>query len=96
MTPRITSAALFLLAGVLFVALLEKASDLACNETCPGWFLGLVMAQLLIPIAWAAVGFAAKRGKVLVWFLITLIVTSAVAYGIHLQTLVYLRGAISG
>jgi hypothetical protein len=93
---RIKPAGLFFLAGLVFVALLDRFSSVACNGTCPDWFAGLVMAQLLFPLAWAVVGYAAPAGRRALWLVLTVVCSSAIAYVLHLQTVHFTMNAVSG
>lgn len=93
---RAWSAGLFFLAGVVFVVVLERASDVACNDSCPAWLSGLVMVQLLLPIIWAGVGYFARQHRRPIWFLVTVAVSIGISYCLNLQTLHYTTRAISG
>lgn len=93
---RIRPAGLFFLAGIVFVVLLDRLSTVACNGTCPDWFAGLVMGQLLLPLAWAIVGYAAPPGRRVLWLLLTAVCSSAIAYALHAQTLHFAMKAVSG
>ncbi|MBC7700721.1 hypothetical protein [Aquabacterium sp.] len=96
MTARIKPAGLFFLAGIVFVVLVDRLATVACNGTCPAWFAGLEMAQLLFPLAWAIVGFSAPSGRRALWLLFTAVCSSAIAYALHVQTLHFTMGAVSG
>lgn len=96
MRSRIKPAGLFFLAGIVFVILGDRFSTVACNGTCPAWFAGLVMAQLLLPLAWAIVGFSAPPSRRALRFLLTVVCSSAIAYALHVQTLHFTMRAISG
>ncbi len=93
---RLGPAAVFFVAGICFVLLVERLATVACNDSCPAWFALLVMAQLLLPIAWAALGYAAPKNRRIHWFLATAAISCMIAYGLHLQTLSYTTRAISG
>lgn len=93
---RLWPAAYFFVAGVGFVLLVERLSTVACNDGCPDWFSGLVMGQLLIPIVWALLGYASPKERRIFWLFAAAIVSCMIAYGLHLQILVYTRHAVSG
>lgn len=95
-TTRIKSAGLFFFAGIVFLVLLDRFSTVACNGTCPAWFAGLVMAQLLFPLVWAVVGYAAPAGRRALCLVLTVICSSAIAYALHLQTVHFTLNAVSG
>ncbi|CAH0354229.1 hypothetical protein AQB9606_03610 [Aquabacterium sp. CECT 9606] len=93
---RIKPAGLFFLAGIVFVVLLDRFSTVACNGTCPDWFAGLVMGQLLFPLAWAIIGYAAPPGRRTRWLFLTAVCSSAISYALHVQTMQFAMRAISG
>lgn len=76
--------------------MLGKASDIACNDTCPSWFMMIVLSQWLIPLIWAAMGYVADRRRRLMWFAFAVGVSCIAAYGIHLKTLAFTVEAVSG
>ena len=96
MISRAKSAGYFFLAGVGFIVLVELLSAVACNDSCPAWFSGIVTAQLLFPLMWAVVGAAAPKGSRPIWLVGIATLSAAVAYGIHLQILSYTMRPISG
>lgn len=96
MRSRIRPAGFFFLAGVVFVLLLDRFSTVACNGTCPAWFTGLVMGQLLFPLVWAIIGYAAPVGRRMLWFLFTTVLSGVIAYALHVQTMGYTMRAVSG
>lgn len=96
MTSQARVAGLFFFAGVAFLAALESFPTRACNDSCPPWFTGLVMAQLLTPAVWAMVGFFAPPGRRVVWLLAVSTLSASMAFAIHKQTLNYTIRAISG
>lgn len=96
MRSRWAPAGVFFLAGIAFLLMVERLSTVACNDACPAWFAGVVMGQLLLPIAWAVVGYMAPRNRRIVWFFAIAAISGLIAYGLHLQILSYTIGAISG
>lgn len=96
LSSRASTAALFFIAGMCFLVLVEQLSTVACNDSCPSWFACLVLAQLLWPLAWAAIGFAAPSRRRIIWFMTTAAAASVIAYAIHLQTATYAAQSISG
>lgn len=87
---------LFFLSGVAFVVLVDKCSTVACNGTCPDWFAGLVMGQLLFPLVWGIAGYAAPPGRRVLWLAVTTMCSGAIAYALHVQTMRFTMDAISG
>lgn len=51
-SSRLFAALLFLAVGATFVGLLAFTPVLDCNELCPEWFTGCLIAYHLLPIVW--------------------------------------------
>lgn len=96
MKSRLITAALFFAAGIAFICVAQSMQVTACNDSCPEWFEWAVMAQLLFPVLWGAVGYAAKRGSILVSLMLTCALSSALSYGLYHQTIFFTMRAISG
>lgn len=96
MKSNIKPAVLFFLAGIVFAVLVSCLSTVACNGTCPDWFAGLVIGQLLFPLVWGIAGYAAPSGRRALWLLVTAMCSGAIAYALHIQTMHFTMGAISG
>lgn len=63
-SSRLFAALLFLSMGATFVWLLAITPVLDCNELCPDWFTGCLIAYRLLPIAWMILGaFALSRSE---------------------------------
>lgn len=51
-SSRLFAALIFLAVGATFVGLLAFTPVLDCNELCPEWFTGYLIAHHLLPIVW--------------------------------------------
>ena len=59
---RVLSALMFFTIGAAFIGVLSIAPVLDCNELCPDWFTGYLIAYYALPIAWILCG-ALTRDK---------------------------------
>lgn len=53
---RLLSALIFFVMGMAFIGALSIAPVLDCNELCPDWFTGYMIAYYVLPVAWVSCG----------------------------------------
>jgi hypothetical protein len=53
---RVLFALLFFLIGIAFIGALSIAPVLDCNELCPDWFTGYLIAYYALPLVWLFCG----------------------------------------